>query len=125
MPVSNFSLIITRNENVLTQRSVVEYLSCLLDENMSGEAMARMVLKKVNGKKKFHYRQRRNLSCPIKKMLCKTLVQPLSDFACCSWYPNMSMPLKTKLQTTQNSCIRYCFVLRDKSHFGKNEFEKN
>ena len=122
MPESNFSLIITRNENVLTQRSVVEYLSCLLDENMSGEAMARMVF---NGKKKFHYRQRTNLSYPIKKMLCNTLVQPLSDFACCSWYLNMSMPLKAKLQTTQNSCIRYCFVVRDKSHFGKNEFEKN
>ena len=53
MPESNFSLIITRNENVLTQRSVVEYLSCLLNENISGEAMARMVLKKVNGKRSF------------------------------------------------------------------------
>ena len=35
----------------MKQHSVVEYLGCLLDESMSGEAMARMVLKKVNGKK--------------------------------------------------------------------------
>ena len=32
---------------------MVEYLSCLLNENISGEAMARMVLKKVNGKRSF------------------------------------------------------------------------
>ena len=34
------------------------------------------------------------------------------------------MSLKTKLQTTQNSCIRYCLGLEDRSHIGKNEFEK-
>ena len=48
---SNLSLNITRNENVIKQHSVVEYLGCLLDENMSGDAMAKMVLKKVNGKR--------------------------------------------------------------------------
>ena len=49
---SNLSLNITWNEKVIKQHSVVEYLGCLSDENMSGEAMARMVLKKVNRKKK-------------------------------------------------------------------------
>ena len=44
------------------------------------EAMARMVLKKVNGKKKFLYRQRRHLSYPLKRMLCYTLIQPHYDF---------------------------------------------
>ena len=34
---SNLSLTIIRNENVLKQHSVVEYLVCLLDENMSGK----------------------------------------------------------------------------------------
>ena len=34
------------------------------------------------------------------------------------------MSLKTKLQTTQNSCIRYCLGLKDRSHIEKNEFEK-
>ena len=34
------------------------------------------------------------------------------------------MSLKTKLQTTQNSCIRYCLWLKDKSYIGINEFEK-
>ena len=86
---------LTQNENVINQHSVVEYLDCLLDENMSGEAMARVVLKKVNGKKKFLCRQTRYLSYPLKRMLCNILIQPYYDFACCSWYPNLSMSLKT------------------------------
>ena len=32
--------------------------------------------------------------------------------------------LKTKLQTTQSSCIKYCLGLKERSHIGKNEFEK-
>ena len=43
----------TRNEKVMKQHSVVEYQGCLLDKNMSEEAMARMMLKKVNGETKF------------------------------------------------------------------------
>ena len=57
-------------------------------------------------------------------MLCNTLIQTHYDFACCSWYTNLSMSLKTKLQTTQNSCIKYCLGLKDRSHIGKNEFKK-
>ena len=103
---------------------MVEYIGFLLDENMSVEPMARMVLKKVNGKKKFLYRQSRYLSYPLKRMLCNTLIQPHYDLACCSWYPNLSMSLKTKLQSTQNSCIRYCLGLKDRSHIGKTNLKK-
>ena len=35
-----------RNEKVIKQHSVAEYLGCLLNENMSGEAMAREFFKK-------------------------------------------------------------------------------
>ena len=116
---SNLSLNIIRNKNVIKQHLVVEYLGCLLDENMSREAMARMVLKKVNGKKKFLYRQRRYLSYLLKKTLCTTLIQPHYDFARSSWYQNLSMLLKTKLQSSQNSCIRYCLGLKDRNISGK------
>ena len=57
-------------------------------------------------------------------MLCNTLIQSHYDFACCSWYPNLSMSLKTKLQPIQNSCIRYCLGLKNSSHIGKNEYKK-
>ena len=86
--------------------------------------MARIILRKVNRKQKLLYRQSRYLSYPLKRMLWNTLLQPHYNFACCSWYPNLSMSLKTKLQTTQNSGIRYCLGQKDRSHIGKNEFEK-
>ena len=60
----------TGNKNEIKKYSVVEYLGCLLDENMSGESMAKRALKKINGKTKFLYRQNRYLSYPLKRMLC-------------------------------------------------------
>ena len=77
---------------------MVKYLSCLLGENMSEEAMARTVSRKVNGNVKFYYRQGRYLSYPPKRMLYNTLIQPLRDFVCCSWYPTFSMSLGTRLE---------------------------
>ena len=41
------TLNITRNKNKIKQYSVVEYFGCLLDENMSGESMAKRALKKL------------------------------------------------------------------------------
>ena len=32
--------------------------------------------------------------------------------------------MKTKLQTIQNLCVKYCLELRDRSHIQKSEFEK-
>ena len=63
------ALNITRNENKIKQYSVVEYLGCLLDENMSEESMAKRALKNINGKTKFLYRQNRYLSYPLKRVL--------------------------------------------------------
>ena len=50
------ALNITRNENKIKQCSAVEYLGCLLNENMSGESMAKRALKINNEKTKFSYR---------------------------------------------------------------------
>ena len=41
------ALNITRNEYKIKHDFVVEYLGCLVDENMSGESMAKMALKKL------------------------------------------------------------------------------
>ena len=57
-------------------------------------------------------------------MLCNILIQPPFDSACCSRYPNLLMSQKTKLQTTQIFCIRYCLGLKNRSHIGKNELNK-
>ena len=90
------ALNISRNEGEIKQYSVIEYLECLLDENMSGESMAKRLLKKINGKTNFLYRQSSYLSYPLKRTLCNSLIQPHFDFACCTWYPNLSVSLKIK-----------------------------
>ena len=78
---SNLSLIITPNEIAIKQDLVVEYLGCLLEEDMLGKAMARMVLKIINRKKKFLYKQSRCLLYSSKRILYSTLIQPHYDFA--------------------------------------------
>ena len=57
-------------------------------------------------------------------MLCNSLIQPHFDFACCAWYPNLSMSLKIKLQTAENACIRFCLGMERRSHIRVNQFEK-
>ena len=42
----------------IKQHEMVEYLGCLLDANLSGESMATKVLKKINAKLQFLYRQK-------------------------------------------------------------------
>ena len=80
------TLNITRNENKINY-SVLEYLGYLLDENMSGESIAKKALKEINGKGKFLYRKNKYLSYHLKRMLCNSLIQPHFDFACCAWIP--------------------------------------
>ena len=53
-----------------------------------------------------------------------SLIQPLFDFACCAWYPNLSMSLKNKLQTAENACIRFCLGQERRSHIRVNQFQK-
>ena len=57
-------------------------------------------------------------------MLCNSLIQQHFDFVCCAWYPNLSMSLKNKFQTTQDACIRFCLGMERRGHIGLNHFEK-
>ena len=86
--------------------------------------MAKRTLKKINRKTKLLYMQRRYLSYLLKRMLCISQIQPCFDFACCAWYPNLTMSLKYKLQTAQNACIRFCLKMERRSHSRLNHFEK-
>ena len=96
---------------MLKQFSTVEYLGCLLDDTLSGQEMALKVLKKVNGRLRFLYRQGKYLNPRLRRMLCNTLIQPHFDYACSAWYPNLTKGIKDKLQIAQNKCIRFCLFL--------------
>ena len=86
--------------------------------------MALSILNKVNTKLKFLYRKNRFLTPSLHRLLCNALIQPQFDYACSTWYPNLNKAIKTKLQSAQNKCVRFCLLLGNKEHIGINELEK-
>ena len=38
-------------------------------------------------------------------------MQPLFNYACTTWFPNLSNKLRLRLQATQNKCMRFCLQL--------------
>ena len=58
----------------IKQHEAVEYLDCQLDSKLSGEAMASIVLKKINAKLIFLCRQSRYLTPEQRRILCNALV---------------------------------------------------
>ena len=80
----------------IEQQETVEYLSCQLDSKLSGEAMASKVLKKINAKLKFLYRQSRYLTPVYRRLLCNALIQPHFNYGCFSWFPLLKKNLKTR-----------------------------
>ena len=108
----------------IKQHSKVKYLGCLMDETMSGEAMALNVIHKINNKLKFLYRKNVFLTPKLRRLLCNPLIQPHFDYACSAWYPNLTKKLKHRSQTTQNKCMRFCLQFDKLKHISHKEFER-
>ena len=100
-------LSISYRDYSLKQPNTVEYFGCYLDSNLNRESMARRVLKKINTKLDFLWRQSNYLNYSSRRLLCNALIQPHFDYGCTSRYPLLSKALKTKLQIVQNKCIRF------------------
>ena len=73
---------------------MVKYLRYLMDKAMSGEA------KSPTSKLKFLYRKNDFLTPALIRLLCIALIQPLFDYVCSAWYPNLAKKLKHRIQTT-------------------------
>ena len=86
--------------------------------------MASKVLKKINAKLKFLYRQCRYLTPAYRRLLCNALIQPHFDYGCSSWFPLLKTNLKLKLQKAQNKCICFCLNLPPGSHTNPSHFRK-
>ena len=108
----------------IKQHETVEYLICQLDSKLSGEAMTSKVLKKINAKLKFLYRQSRYLTPAYRRLLCNALIQPHFDYGCSSWFPLLKKKLKLKLQKAQNKCVCFCLNLPPRSHIDLSHFRK-
>ena len=72
----------------------MNYLGCMLDESLSGEAIALRVIEKINSKLKFLYQKHRFLDVPICGLLCNALIQPHFDYACTEWYAKLDKKTK-------------------------------
>ena len=117
-------LSISYGDYSLKQHNTVEYLRCYLDSNLNGESMARGVLKKIHTNLNFLWMQSNYLNYSSRRLLCNALIQPHFDYVYTLWYPVLSKPLKTKLQITQNKCIRFCLVLPSRGHINASHFRK-
>ena len=108
----------------IKQHETVEYLGCQLNSKLSGGAMASKVLKKINAKLKFLYRQRRHLTPTYRRLLRSALIQPHFDYGCSSWFLLLKKNLELELQKAQNKCIRFCLNLSPRSHIDPSHFRK-
>ena len=88
--------------------------------------MALNIVSKINTCLKFLYQKKKNkfLSPQLRRLLCNALIQPHFDYACSVWHPNLNKKFKTKLQTLQNKCVRFCLQLDNRAHVGITEFKK-
>ena len=118
------SLNIVYNDIETKQHAKVKHLGCILDESLSGESMALNVIDKINSRLKFLHRQNRFLTPPLRRLLCNALIQPIFDYACTAWFPNLSKKLSLRVQVTQNKCIRFCLKLDKMSRISVKEFLK-
>ena len=86
--------------------------------------MASKLLKKINAKLKFLYRQNKYLTPAYKRLLCNALIQPHFDYGYSSWSPLFKKNLKFKLQKALNKFIRFCLNLPPRSHIDPLHFRK-
>ena len=79
------------------QHDTVQYLGCQLDSKLSGKALTSKVLRKINIKLKFLYRESMYLILAFKRPLCNAQMQPHLDCVCSSRFLLLKKNLKIKL----------------------------
>ena len=86
--------------------------------------MARRVIKKINTRLNFLWRQSIYLNYSSRRLLCNALIQTYFAYGCTSWYPLLSRSLKPKLKIDQNKCIRFCLEFPSLVHINPFYFWK-
>ena len=79
-----------KNNICIKQHWRVTYIGYILDETVSGESIVHKVISKVNLRLKFLYRKNKYLTPNLRRLLCNVLIRPHFDYACSTWYPNLS-----------------------------------
>lgn len=103
--IKNFS-VECNNHSIVSQPSV-KYLGSVLDNDLSATSIVNSIVKKINSRIRFLYRQKHCLNMDMKKLLCNSLVQCHFDYASSSWYSGITKQLKHRLQVAQNKVVRF------------------
>ena len=88
------------NDSEIKQYSEVTYLTCILDETLSGESKTIIVINKINSLLRFLYQQNRFLNVSLRRLLCNAVTQPFFDYVCNAWCPNVNKNLKLNAFTS-------------------------
>ena len=90
----------------IKQHSKFKYVGCLLDETMSGKAIALNIVNIIHNKPKSVYCKINFLMPVLRRLLCNALIQPHFDYACSSCYPNLTKKLNIEFKLLKTSvCI--------------------
>ena len=95
-----------------------------MDETLPGEAIALNIVNKINNKLKFVFGKNSFLTLALRRLPRYAVIQPHFDYACSAWYPNLTMKLKHRIQTTQNKRVHFCLQLYKLKHISHKEFER-
>ena len=120
---SKSTLSISCNGTNIQATSSVKYLGATLDQNLSGNDIARSVVTKSNARLKYLYRKSQFLDLHTRKLLVMSLVQCHFDYVCSFWYPSLTQYWKSRLQTTQNKLVRFILNMESRSHVGPEQFK--
>ena len=101
----------------------VKYLGLTIDQCLNGEEMGLGVIKKVNSRLKFLYRQAKFLDQNIKKILCSALVLCLFDYSISSWHAGTYKQMSKSLQIAQNKVIRFILNKDYMYHITEDDFK--
>ena len=103
--------------NLIESKINVKYLGLIIDETLSGTAIALNITAKNNQRLKFVYRNTRNFNMNTKKQLTMALIQCHFYYACPAWYSGLTKRMKHRLQCAQNKIIRYVLNLSPITHY--------
>ena len=95
------------NGHTVDSSEKVKYLGVYIDKFLNGECIVESIVKKVNDRLRFLYRQGRFLNVKCKMSLCSALIQCHIDYAASAWYAGISKTLKQRLQVCQNKVVRF------------------
>ncbi len=120
--VDNFNITCLGLE--INRVKTVKYLGVHLDQCVSGVLNCTQIIKRINARLKFMYKQAKDVYEKKKKTLCSVLIQPHFGYACSSWYSGLKSRSKKQLQICQNKITRFILSLDPRSYTGQAEREK-